>query len=258
MSDKNTIIEIFLHLIKKHPELLSMNLLNSGLDYSNLERELRLKSTSYYSKDLNCELANLCDKYGSDKGEIKSYGHPYPWPSHSYTDYYKRLFGHCRLSVKKVFECGLGTNNPNLPSSMGASGKPGSSLRVWRDYFPNAMIYGGDIDKNILFSEERIVTLYLDQLEQAAIEKFWLQINEDNFDFMIDDGLHTFEAGSSLFINSIEKLSSSGIYVIEDVNKQDLMRYKEFFAPKKYLVDYVVMDSPNIPLDNNLVVVRKA
>jgi hypothetical protein len=49
----------------------------------------------------------------------------------------------------------------------------------------------------------------------------------------------------------------SGIYVIEDVNKQDLIRYKEFFEPKNFLVDYVVMDAPNIPLDNNLVVVRK-
>ena len=257
MNEKNTIIEVFLHLVKKHPDLLGINPSTGALDYSNLERKLGLKSTSYYAKDLNCVLANLCDHYGSDKGEIKSSGHPYPWPSHSYTDYYKRLFWNCRESVGKVFECGLGTSNPNIPSSMGASGKPGASLRVWRDYFPNAMIYGGDIDKNILFSEDRIETFYLDQLDPVAIEKFWLQVNEDSFDLMIDDGLHIFEAGSSLFTNSIDKLSSSGIYVIEDVNKQDLIRYEEFFAPKNYLIDYVVMSAPNVPSDNNLVVVRK-
>ena len=34
---------------------------------------------------------------------------------------------------------------------MGIKGKPGASLRVWKDYFPNANIIGVDIDENILF-----------------------------------------------------------------------------------------------------------
>jgi hypothetical protein len=50
---------------------------------------------------------------------------------------------------------------------------------------------------------------------------------------MIDDGLHTFEAGSTLFLNSIDKLSSNGIYIIEDVTPQNLARYKKFFQNKK-------------------------
>ena len=49
-------------------------------------------------------------------------------------------------------------------------GKPGASLRVWRDYFPNAIIYGADIDKDILFAEERIKTFYIDQLDPVAIK----------------------------------------------------------------------------------------
>ena len=39
-----------------------------------------------------------------------------------------------------MFECGLGTNNPNLKSNMTENGIPGASLRVWRDYFFNAKI----------------------------------------------------------------------------------------------------------------------
>jgi hypothetical protein len=230
---------------------------NKKLDY--FESDLEYKITTYYTKNMTDEIAQLCDLYGSDKGEIKSQGHPYAWPSHTYADYYSQLFSHCRNSVTKVFECGLGTNNPELLSSMGIHGKPGASLRVWRDYFPNAIIYGADIDKDVLFEEERIKTFYMDQLNPKSIKEYWEMVGEDNFDFMLDDGLHTFEAGSSLFNNSIGKLSKLGTYVIEDVLFEDLCRYKDFFRNSPYAVNYIVLNRPNLPLrDNNLVVIRKA
>jgi hypothetical protein len=230
---------------------------NKKLDY--FESDLEYKINTYYTKNMTDEIAQLCDLYGSDKGEIKSEGHPYAWPSHTYADYYSQLFSHCRNSVTKVFECGLGTNNPELLSSMGIHGKPGASLRVWRDYFPNAIIYGADIDQDVLFEEERIKTFYMDQLNPKSIKEYWEMVGEDNFDFMLDDGLHTFEAGSSLFNNSIGKLSKLGTYVIEDVLFEDLCRYKDFFRNSPYAVNYIVLNRPNLPLrDNNLVVIRKA
>lgn len=204
-------------------------------------------------------LSSLCDKYGSDKGEIKKTGHSYPWPSHTYADFHSRLFDHCRLDVKKVFECGLGTNNPNLLSSMGEDGQPGASLRVWRDYFPNAQVFGADIDKDILFEEERIKTFYVDQTDPKAISAFWKEVGLGDFDFMVDDRLHTFEAGICLFENSVSKLSKYGIYIIEDVNLSDLLKYQHYFDNKKYQVDNVNLLRPNLSLaDNNLVVVRQA
>jgi hypothetical protein len=141
---------------------------------------------------------------------------------------------------------------------MSSSGKPGASLRVWRDYFPNATIYGADIDKDVLFEEERIKTYYINQLDPVTIKNFWEKVGKTEFDFMIDDGLHTYEAGSTLFLHSIDKLSSNGIYIIEDVTLYDLARYKEFFRNKKYLIEYVCLYRPSLSLaDNNLVVVRK-
>jgi len=96
-------------------------------------------------KNTTNPISLLCDKYGSDKGSILEKGHPYGWPLHTYSDYYHLLFSSRRQHIKRVFKCGLGTNNPNLLSSMGSLGKPGASLRVWRDYFPNAIIYGANI-----------------------------------------------------------------------------------------------------------------
>jgi hypothetical protein len=222
-----------------------------------LAKDLEYKIVTHYRKDPYSELAKLCDIYGSDKGELKAYGHPYSWRSHTYTDYYSRLFGNFRNGITKVFECGLGTNIPDIPSSMGILGKPGASLRVWRDYFPNAFVWGADIDREVLFQEERIRTLFIDQLNTDSIRKFWEEVGVRDFDFMVDDGLHTFEAGSNLFLNSIDYLSPSGIYVIEDVIGPDLLRYKEFFKETEFIVDYVLMSGPNPGLaDNNLVVLK--
>lgn len=253
MDCSKTILEVFYHIAKKHPELIN----NLNNNFSDFEQDFEFKGTFYYSKNKNCELTILADKYGSDKGIIDSSKHRFPWPYHTYTDFYQRLWGHCRNCVKKVFECGLGTNNPKLPSSMGLLGKPGASLRMWRDYFPFAQIYGADIDKNILFSEERIQTYFIDQLDPELIKNCWNEIDEFDFDFILDDGLHTFNAGSCLFVNSIDRLSKNGIYVIEDVNVHDLRKYKSFFKNKNYIVDYVTMYKKNFLGDNSLVVIRK-
>ena len=46
---------------------------------------------------------------------------------------------------------------------MGKYGKPGASVKAFRDFFSNANIYGADIDKEILFKEHKISTFYVDQ-----------------------------------------------------------------------------------------------
>lgn len=203
----------------------------------------------------------LFDLYGSDKGTLsEETTKPYPWHSHTYGSYYSKLFDHCRDSIKLVFECGIGTNNPNLVSSMNVNGKPGASLRAWRDYFPNSSIYGADIDKTILFEEDRIKTFFLDQTNKNYIMKMWSQINKSNFDLIVDDGLHTFKAAIILFENSIKYLKNNGIYIIEDVQNSDLIEFKNYLDQKLSLYNYNIMSlkkAKNIKSNNNLIEIRK-
>ena len=224
-----------------------------------LNQNLGYSYTSHYAKDLGSELSRLCDVYGSDKGSINQDGHPYPWLAHTYADYYSKLFDHCRLNIRNVFECGLGTTNKNLPSNMGSNGKPGASLKVWEEYFPNAEIVGADIDREILFNQGRILTYHVDQTDPLSINNLWGNVAAQSFDLMIDDGLHTFEAGRTFFENSIHKLSSNGIYIIEDVGPKDLMYFKNYFLDKNYRVEYLLMHRLGAPAfdDNNLIVIRK-
>ncbi len=221
---------------------------------SNTSRSLIIN----YQAPLNTLLASLCDKYGSDKGELSPDNNPYPWHSHTYTDYYTLLFYKHRESIQNVFECGIGTNNPALKSNSAAR-NPGASLRVWRDFFPNAEVVGVDIDKNILFEEERIKTYWIDQTSPEIIREFWDKLNCNPFDIMIDDGLHTFNAGKCLFENSIDRLADDGIYVIEDIDYSDLIMYQDYFKEKTeyYTESVMLFETGSKNSDNNILTIRK-
>jgi len=216
--------------------------------------------TNYYNHK-NTLLSKLADKYGTDKGydNIKTKIFYNNWHPHNYTDYYSTLFDHTRENIRKIFECGIGTNNPELPSSMGKQYLPGSSLRMWRDYFINAEIYGADIDENILFEDLRIKTFHVNQLIKTSVDKMWANIKVNNFDLIIDDGLHTFDATVCLFNNSFHKLKDGGIYIIEDVDPSylnDLSSYLQISND----IEVISLKSINHRLlsDNNLIVVRKS
>ena len=210
----------------------------------------------YFDEHQN-SLAELCEKYGSDKGFINlDKKKNYNWKPHTYSTIYHDLFSHCKDNINLIFECGIGSNNEMLVSNMTGEGKPGASLRVWRDYFKNAGIYGADIDKNILFQEDRIKTFYVDQLNKESIKSMWNNIKINNFDIIIDDGLHTFESGIILFENSFEKLRKDGIYIIEDVKYSyfnNLMKYLKRFNPRGIELNYKKENY----FDNNLIIIKK-
>jgi len=221
----------------------------------------KVKSKNFYNfnvflKNNNDYFSYLCSKYGTDKGFFDST--KAKRNCHNYSGYYNQIFSHCKKSIKLVFECGIGTNNEKLVSSMGNQAKPGASLRVWRDYFPRASIYGADIDKKILFEERGIKTFFVNQLDSQSIKTMWKQIKKKNFDLIVDDGLHTFDAGINFFKNSINFLSKSGIYIIEDVAYKDLVKYVEYFNnSKKFIVTFVNLTlNPKVAGDSTIINIR--
>lgn len=167
------------------------------------------------------------------------------------------MFGHCRESVRSVFECGVGTILPGAPITFDTPGTPGASLRVWREYFPNARICGADVNREVLFQDHRISTHYLDQTSPASIAALWHGIEATEFGLMIDDGPHTFEAGLCLFEHAFFMLGKNGIYVIDDVTLPSMMKFATYFNTKSYNVEFVNLHRPNQALaDNALIVIR--
>jgi hypothetical protein len=203
-------------------------------------------------------LNRLCDLYGSDKGSEKISEPIYHWMPHTYTKIYALLFASRKNDNLVIFECGIGTNNLDMESNMGVDGKPGASLRVWKDYFVNSKIYGADIDKQVLFNEDRIITDYMDQTDSESVHAFWEKHNIFP-DIIIDDGLHEPYAAINLYENSIDRLKDGGVYIIEDVVSYDRKIYREYFG--RTSADVMIL-SLNRDLEewednNNLVIIFK-
>jgi len=192
------------------------------------------------------------DKYGSDKGpRVGNTTH------HTYTPVYHELFKSMAVRALNVFELGLETNNAEFPSNMGPNGRPGASLRAWREYFPHSSIYGADIDKGVLFEEDRIHTTYCDQTSPTVVRSMWESLPD--MDIIIDDGLHTFEANVTFFENSIHKLKPTGIFVIEDIDNLNLDRFRSKIEEWRatypsHLFRLRLLEGGN-PCDNNMLVV---
>ena len=84
----------------------------------------------------------------------------------------------------------------------------------------------------------------------------WTNINQNNFDLIIDDGLHTNEANIKLFEESFKFLKPNGIYIIEDVSNDNLISLKNNLD--NYNPEIVVLKSKEVRYpNNNLMIFRK-
>jgi len=169
------------------------------------------------------ELKKYLDKYGSDKAT-----------AHNYHNVYGPILKD-RSKIKGVLEIGMGTNNKGVISNMGGAGKPGGSLRAFRDFLKSAKIYGADIDKRILFEEERIETFYVDQTCPAAFIDLGKLVPSD-LDLIIDDGLHSPDANIETLKFGLTKIRAGGWVVIEDISADAIPVWEVVAAllPKNY------------------------
>ncbi len=186
-------------------------------------------------EDLN-QLAELLNQHGSDK------------VSFNYHIAYSALLKGKKNNAINTLEIGLGTNNIDVLSNMGVNGKPGASLRAFRDMYPNAQVFGADIDKRVLFSEDRIKTFFVDQTSPAILSDFKKQLGGIKFDLIIDDGLHNAQANLNTLNFALDLLADDGVFVIEDIAKTDFKYYQivEAILKNKFSVDFIQTNNNHI------------
>lgn len=172
-----------------------------------------LAQTTDAPKTLLCRLFYA---YGSDKC---------PQIFHSYSEHYHSLLSDRRAAVRNVVEIGVGSSDLMKPI-VGERYVVGASLRAWRDYFPHAHIYGLDIDRQTLFSDERITCLYADQSRpeslRSAVEEIHRRNGNAGFDLVVDDGSHLIADMATSYAVLYQYLSPGGLYIIEDIKKREL------------------------------------
>lgn len=119
---------------------------------------------------------------------------------HNYLPHYWRHLGDIRHDVTRVLEIGVQTDR---------------SLRMWEEFFPNALIVGVDIDPACKqFERGRVQVFIGDQSDR----EFLLDVDREAgpFDVVIDDGSHKIEHQLATFEVLFPRLTDHGVYVVED------------------------------------------
>lgn len=141
---------------------------------------------------------------------------------HKYVDLYMTLFDPIRSTVRNVTEFGAAH---------------GQSMVLWRDYFPNAHVWG--IDRGQPYKHflehfmrapvaqgfKRLSWGQFDAYDETALARFAEQQGwaNESMDIVIDDALHDFKHPQMLLKRMWRFVKPGGYYIIEDVgpNKPD-------------------------------------
>lgn len=181
-------------------------------------------------------LCELAFKYGTDKC---------PQIFHTYTPVYYELLKD--LNPKKVLELGIGTSY-TMRHVTGYL--PGASLRMWRDFFPNAQVYGVDISKESMFEEDRITTFLMDTRSEEDMTRLIKTIGSD-IDLVVDDGPHDSTSQINTARMLLPQLKEGVIYIIEDVKSaRRVVQALDEYKPALMRLD-------RVSRDNNLVIIKK-
>lgn len=139
-------------------------------------------------------LDEIATKYGTDKRAAE----------HNYTRIYEQLFAD-RESVQKLVEIGV---------------HEGKSLRMWAEWFPNALVFGVDNFSEQTFAppdDSRMRVLAKDQSRIDDLIDVARTVGRD-VDAVIDDGSHLSRDQLLTFQVLWPCVRPGGVYVIEDLH----------------------------------------
>ncbi len=168
------------------------------------------------------DLTPLCEiayKYGTDKC---------PQLKHFYTPFYYELLKDRRETIKKVLEMGIGYwktmkyEDQIYDKRLKRYYQKAPSLRMWRDFFPNAQVYGADCEQDAMYEGERIKTFVCDERKEKHLRWLIKQTGSD-IDLFIDDGCHKTNYQINLARMILPMLKKDVIYIIEDVFHPDVV-----------------------------------
>jgi predicted O-methyltransferase YrrM len=145
------------------------------------------------------DLCRLAEQHDTDKGT-------------QYTQVYDRWLAHAREQRMRMLEIGLYN---------------GGSFRMWRDYLPNTVLHGIDIDARTLAYQDEVANSQVrlvDQGDPAALEAFVAELG-GNYDFILDDGGHTMLQQIVSFEVLWPQVMPGGIYAIEDLGTSYYLDY---------------------------------
>lgn len=184
---------------------------------------MKINSISIDSTNSVTDLCLLGVKYPTDKSP---YNTDVNLHKHPYTSIYNLLFSNIRYKNITLGELGILDNN---------------SMLCWREYFPNAKLYGFE------WFNERLDKAKNDNIDCTYIKMNVKDVNSivdglsvAKFDILIEDSTHLFE-DQIRFINEAHKhLNPGGILIVEDIfinaNEEDYSNAINDFSSATFIL----------------------
>jgi hypothetical protein len=121
---------------------------------------------------------------------------------HDYLSFYEPFLGALRQHPIRLLEIGV---------------MFGSSLRMWQEYFPNALIVGADVHPGVkVHGDSRIMTEIVDQSNVEALVRLALRYGP--FDVIVEDGSHRWEHQITSLKTLFPFVKNGGYYIAEDLH----------------------------------------
>lgn len=154
------------------------------------------------SSDSMTDLCKLGVTYPTDKSPYNQntrYRHPY-------TAVYDLLFSGLRFEPIRFGEIGIEKNQ---------------SMMCWRAYFPNATLYGWDVDEEKIKNAQRasLVNTHYGRMnvKDGGSIVSGLSSLPERLDVLIDDSTHEFEDQVRIVVHGLQYIKPGGVLVIEDI-----------------------------------------
>jgi hypothetical protein len=162
-------------------------------------------------------LVEIVDNSRTDKNTV-----------HSYLPLYYNLLKNKKETALNVLEIGI---------------YQGGSIKLWKDFFINATVYGldimniNDIYTEIKHNEKIILYTSIDAYDNDFFTNNFLNKNV-KCDFMLDDGPHTLESMKQFIKLYSQIMTDDGILIIEDVQSWDWIEILKNEVPE-HLKQYI-------------------
>lgn len=193
------------------------------------------------------------------------------WGTHRYAKHYQASLKHLRRKEFTLLEIGVG--------GFTSTERGGESLRMWKEFFPNAVIVGVDIIDKTQYAEDRIHIYTGDQSDPDFLRG--VAERHPDLRVVIDDGSHVPAHVLASFQTLFPLLPNGGIYAIEDLQTSywpawggqvdpsatgtsmdlvkklvDGLNYEEFLV-EGYVPSYTDMNVRAVHAWHNMVVIEK-
>ena len=171
-----------------------------------------MHSFKVHYNSVSTELCELGKKYDTDKSSQRS-NRSDGRHCHPYTIFYESLFRSKKNELLDIAELGV---------------LEGSSLQMWKDYFPNANIVGFDNNEDFLkryrglYDMNRTSLSLMDVHSKESISNAFRE-NVKQYDIIIEDTTHQFPDQIRVIFEAYKYVKPGGVLIIEDIFRS----YKE-------------------------------